>query len=33
MEEGGKVGKDIGEFSFKIGPEFFDGIEVRGVGR
>jgi hypothetical protein len=31
--QGGEKVKNIGEFSFEIGQEFFDGIGVWGVGR
>jgi hypothetical protein len=29
----GKEVEDMGEFPFEVRPEFFDGIEVRRVGR
>jgi hypothetical protein len=33
VEERGKEVEDMGEFSFDVSPKFFDGIEVRKVGR
>jgi hypothetical protein len=31
--ERGKEVEDVGEFPFEVRSEFFDGIEVRRVGR
>jgi hypothetical protein len=33
VEERGEEVEDVGEFSFEVRPEFFDGIEVRKIGR
>jgi hypothetical protein len=33
FEERGKEVENVGKCSFEVRPEFFDGLEVRRVGR